>query len=66
MMVRQERAGEYPKSRGPGKNMRSKIWNLMKGAFVSFLKIEQASGATQSTKKKLALPITKCINKEGV
>ena len=37
----------------------------MKGAFVLFLKLEQASGATKSTMKKLSLQINKCLNKEG-
>ena len=55
MMVLQERIGESPKTRCPNKNIPSQVWNLMKGAFVSFMKLKQASGNTQSTTKKLSL-----------
>ena len=55
MMALQGRIGEPPKTRGPNKNIPSKVWNLMKGVFVSFLKLEQARGATQSTMKELSL-----------
>ena len=65
MMVLQGRIGESSKTRGPNKNTPSKVWNLMKGAFVSFLKLEKASGATKSTMKKLSLRTNKCLNKGG-
>ena len=55
MMDLQGRIGKPPKTRGPNKNITSKVWNLMKGAFVSFLKLEQARGATQSTMKELSI-----------
>ena len=54
MMVLQLRIGESPKTRGPNKNIPSQVCNLMKGAFVSFLKLEQYSGATQSMMKILS------------
>ena len=47
MMVMQGIIGESPKTRGPNKNIPSQVWNLMKGLFVSFMKLDQASGATQ-------------------
>ena len=65
MMVMQGRIGESPKTRGPNKNIPSQVWNLTKSAFVSFLKLEQASGATQSTTKKSSLLKNKCLNKGG-
>ena len=65
MMVLQGKIGESPKTRGPNKNILSQVWNLMKGKFVSFLKLEQASGATQSTMKILYLRTNKCLNKGG-
>ena len=55
MMVMKGRIGGSPKTRGLNKNIPSQVWNLMKGAFVSFLKLEQASGATQLTMKELSL-----------
>ena len=39
MMVLQGRIGESPKTRGQNKNIPSQVWNLMKGSFVSFLKL---------------------------
>ena len=39
MMVLQGRIGGSPKTRGPNKNIPSQVWNLMKGAFVSFMKL---------------------------
>ena len=65
MMVWQGRVGESRKSRGPGKNIPSQVWKLMKGVFVPLLKLEQASGATQLTMKQLALRTIKCMNKGG-
>ena len=65
MMVLQGRIGKSPKTRGPNKNTPSQVWNLMKGAFVSFLNLEKASGSTQSTTKKLYLRTNKCLNKGG-
>ena len=37
----------------------------MRVAFVSFLKIEQASGTRKLTMKKLSLPMNECLNKGG-
>ena len=65
MMVLQGRIGEPPKTRGPNRNIPSQVWNLMKGAFVSFLNLEQASGATKSTMKKIILRTNKCLKKGG-
>ena len=39
MMVLQGRIGESPNTRGPNKIIPSQVWNLMKGAFVSFMKL---------------------------
>ena len=64
MMVLQGRKEESPKTRGPNKNIPSQFWKLTKGAFVSFLKLYQASGATQSTMKKLSLR-KKQVSKQG-
>ena len=47
MMVLQVIIGESPQTRGPNKNIPFQVCNLMKGSFVSFLKLEQASGTTQ-------------------
>ena len=65
MMVLKGRIGESPNTRDPDKNIPSQVWNLMKGAFVSFLKLDQASGATQSTMKKLYLQTKKCLKNGG-
>ena len=65
MMFLQGRIGASPKTRGPNKNIPFQVWNLTKGAFVSFLKLEQASDATQSTMKKLSLRTKNCLNKGG-
>ena len=63
MMVRDGRAGMSPKSRGPSKNIPSQVWNLLKGAFVSFIKLQQAHSSEQATMKKLSLKTNKCLNK---
>ena len=55
MMALQGRIGEPPKTRGLNRNISSEVWNLMKGAFVPFLKLDEARGATQSTMKELSL-----------
>ena len=65
MMVLQGRIGETPKTRGPNRNIPSQVWNLMKGAFVSFLNLEQASGATKSMTKKIILRTNKFLKKGG-
>ena len=39
MIVLQGRKGESPKTRGTNKNIPSQVWNLMKSAFVSFMKL---------------------------
>ena len=65
MMVMQVRIWESPKTRVPNKNIPSQVWNLIKDAFVSFLKLYQASGATQSMTKRLYIQTKKCLNKGG-
>ena len=39
LMVLQGRTGESPKTICPNKNIPSQVWNLMKGAFVSFMEL---------------------------
>ena len=65
MMFLQVRIGGSPKTRGPNKNIPSQVWNLTNGAFVSFLKLEQASGDTQPTVKKLSLQKKSVLTSEG-
>ena len=55
MMALQGRIGEPPKTRVPNRNISSKVWSLMKGAFVPFLRLDEDRGATQSTMKELSL-----------
>jgi len=40
MMIRDTRALMSPKTRGPSKNIPPQVWNLLKGAFVSFIKLQ--------------------------
>ena len=54
-----------PKRRGPNKHVPSQIWSLLKGAFVSYIKLEQAHSSEQATMKKLSLKTNKCLNRGG-
>ena len=65
MMVRQGRIGMSPMRRGPTKYVPSQIWSLLKGAFVSYIKLEQAHLSEQASMKKLSLKTNKCLNKGG-
>ena len=65
MMVRQGRIGMSPMRRGPTKYVPSQIWSLLKGAFVSYIKLEQAHSSEQASMKQLSLKTNKCLNKGG-
>ena len=65
MMVREGRIGMSPKRRGPNKYVPSQIWSLLKGVFVSYIKLEQARSSEQATMKKLSLKTNNCLNRGG-
>ena len=41
------------------------MWDVLKGAFVSYINLEQAHTSKQSSMKALSLKINKCLNKAG-
>ena len=66
MMVRDGRIGVSPLPYGPSSIVNTQIWSLLKGAFVSFINLEQAHGSTQSSMKILGLKVNKCLNRGGL
>jgi hypothetical protein len=51
--------------RGPLCEFPSRVWSARKGAFVTYLKLEQAATKKQSTLKDLSLLVNGCVNKGG-
>lgn len=64
-MVREGRIGVSPMKRGPVGDFQKHIWNAMKGAFVSFIKLEQAESKRQSTMTDLAKRVNAMVNMAG-
>ena len=46
MMVREGRIGVSPKRCGPEGILKNLVWQLLRGTFASFIKLEQANGKT--------------------
>ena len=65
MMVRQGRIGISPVHKGPEGILSTQIWGVLKGAFISYINLEQAHALKQSSMKELTLKINKCLNKGG-
>ena len=65
MMVRQGRVGISPVHKGPEGLISTQIWGVLKGAFISYINLEQAHASKQLSMKVLTLKINKCLNKAG-
>ena len=65
MMVREGRIGVSPIPKGPTGFISSQIWDVLKGAFVSYINLEQAHASKQSSMRVLSLKINKCLNRAG-
>jgi hypothetical protein len=63
--VREGLIGVSPMKRGPVGDFPPIIYNSLKGAFVTYLKLEQAGGKKQSTMVTLAKLVNGCVNKGG-
>ena len=46
MMVQEGRIGVSPKRCGPEGILKNLVWQLLRGTFASFIKLEQANGKT--------------------
>jgi hypothetical protein len=57
--------GVSPIKRGPIGDIPPLMYNALKGAFVTYLKLEQAGSKKQSTIKDLAKLVNGCVNKVG-
>jgi hypothetical protein len=58
--------GVSPTKRGPLVRIPKEIYNLVKGAFASFLQLEQANGTTQTTMIGMENHIHLCLKKGGI
>lgn len=63
--VREGRIGESPRRRGPCPQFDTRVWTALKGAYVTYLKLEQATSKKQSSVKALSLLVNGCVNKAG-
>ena len=63
--VRDGRVGESPMKRGPIGDFSKPVYSALKGAFSTYLKLEQAESKKQSTLKKLSVLVNGCVNKAG-
>ena len=64
-MVRQGLIGTSPLKRGPVGNFPKKIWDAMKRAYVSFVKLESAGCKHQSTLNDLSKRVNALVNQAG-
>jgi hypothetical protein len=64
-MVKEGRVGVSPLKRGPVGNFPNHIWNPMKNAFVSFVKLELANSMRQSLLKDHSKRVNALVNKGG-
>jgi hypothetical protein len=64
-MVKEGRVGVSPLKRGPVGNFPKHIWNPMKNAFVSFVKLELANSTRQSSLKDHSKRVNALVNKGG-
>jgi hypothetical protein len=63
--VREGRIGISPRKRGPANEFDKPVWTALKGAFVTYIKLEQAESKKQSSIAKLQLLVNGCVNKAG-
>jgi hypothetical protein len=63
--VREGWIGMSPKKRGPLGQFVKSVWDALKGAYVTYLKLEQAACKKQSSIKDMSLLVNACINKGG-
>ena len=63
--VRNGLVGRSPMKRGPVGDFPKIIYNALKGAYTTFLKLEQAHGKKQSTVRHLARLVNGCVNRAG-
>ena len=65
-MVREGRIGTSPMKRGPVGDFNKPVMNALKGAYSTFLKLEQAESKRQSTLNELAIRVNTLVNSTGV
>lgn len=63
--VRMGLVGVSPMKRGPQGDFPEEVFDALKGAFATYLKLEQATGKKQSTIRQLSLLVNACVNKAG-
>jgi hypothetical protein len=63
--VREGMIGVSPMKRGPVGDFPSHWYNALKGAYITYLKLEQATSKKQSNLKHLAIKVNACVNKLG-
>ena len=63
--VRQGLINVSPLKRGPDGHIPKQVYTALKGAFSTYLKLEQAESKKQSTVKELAKVVNACVNKGG-
>jgi hypothetical protein len=54
-----------PTRRGPRGEFDKRTWAALKGAYITYLKLEQATSKKQSSIKNLSLLVNGCVNKAG-
>ena len=63
--VRKNLIGVSPLKRGPVGHFIPRIYSALKGAFCTYLKLEQAGSTKQSTLKQMSQLVNACVNKAG-
>jgi hypothetical protein len=63
--VRDGMVGVSPMKKGPVGNLQPRVYDALKGAFVTYLKLEQAGCKKQSTVKELSKLVNACVNRSG-
>lgn len=63
--VREGWIGKSPLRRGPIGQFEKRVWVALKGAYVTYLKLEQAASKKQSSIKAMSLLVNGCVNKAG-
>ena len=63
--VRDGHINASPLKRGPVGPFPTPIYNALKGAFVTYLKLEQSESKKQSTIKSMSKLVNACVNKAG-
>jgi len=64
--VKNNMIGVSPMKRGPVGDFPKQIWNALKGAYVTYLRLEQHSTTNQSGINAMSLKVNKCVNKIGL